>query len=161
VVLGSGELGLLLGLVGVGLGAEVPLSEGLGVEVAEALWLTVGLTLADDEELVSVALAEGLRLGAVVEVGTMLALAEAEVVPDLLECDVAVALALAGADGALALAGVDVAWPLADVAGELADAWCWLARCFFAGVTTESTRIAALGRLEHAPFTIGGPPTRS
>jgi hypothetical protein len=40
--------------------------------------------------------------------------------------------------------------------------WCRLAgllRCWLADRTAESSRIAALGRLAQAPFTIGGPPS--
>jgi hypothetical protein len=171
-------------LVAVGVGEAlllVGLALGGALELLDVLWLVVGFAVGGPEVLrllVGVALA--LVLAEELVLADELALAEDEVRPDgsaLTEAD-----ALPGAEALPDADALPDAEALPDVAGDFAVAACRADFFFadfadfdfwagfdafdafgdFAGWTAESSRTAALGRAEQAPFTMGEPPsTRS
>jgi hypothetical protein len=145
--LGAGEEGLGVGLVLVGLGLGLV---GLGVGLLVpggglVAWLTVGCGVGDDVPvLVLDGLAVGLGVWGVVGATLVgpegLALAVTLAEDDVDKWPVGVALA----DEDVRPLGVALAEALREVLGDPA------------GITAESTRIAAFGRLEQVPFTMGG-----
>jgi hypothetical protein len=133
--LGAGEEGLGVGLVLVGLGLGLV---GLGVGLLVpggglVAWLTVGCGVGDD---VPGLVLDGLAVG----LGDWDVVGATLVGPEGL----ALAVTLAEDDVDKWPVGVALAEALREVLGDPA------------GSTTESTRIAAFGRLEQVPFTMGG-----
>lgn len=149
-------------LVAVGVGEAlllVGLALGGALELLDVLRLTVGLAVGGPDELwLLVGAALALVLAEELAVAGELALAEEEVRPDgsaLTEADAlpdAEALPDAARDVGVAACRAGFFLADFDTFGDF-DAFG-----DFAGWTAESSRTAALGRAEQAPFTMGAPP---
>lgn len=138
LVVGFGLGDVLLLAVGFGVGDVLLLVVGFGV--GAVLLPPVGLGLGDEVLLLGLGVGEELLLDVGVALGDELLL--------LLPVGVGVAL-------------TDELWLLDDVALAeeelLVDDPLGLACCVLGGLSAESSRTAAFGRLEHAPLTIGVP----